>query len=428
MGRALRHRNYRLFFVGQGVSLIGTWLTQVAASWLIYRLTNSALLLGLASFASQAPLFFLGPVTGVIADRLDRRRVLLFTQVCSMLQSALLAYFALRGTIGISHILVLNLFQGLVNALDMPARQSMLVSLIDDRADLPNAVALNSSLVNVARLLGPSLGGLLIAGVGEGVCFLIDAVSYLAVIASLWVMHVAPSPVRSEVHLLKQLREGVVYALGFPPIRAVLLLLAAASLLGMPYATLMPMIVRTLFHGDAKLLGFMMAGSGVGALAAALYLASRSTVVGLGRVIVVGACLFGASLVGLALSRSLIVSGLLITVTGFSMMIQMASSNTILQTIVDEQQRGRVLSLYSMAAFGMAPFGSLLAGSVADRIGAALTLGIAGALCMVSALLFALQLPALRAHVRPIYQRLGIVPELADGVASASLPEVPTPP
>jgi MFS family permease len=428
MGRALRHRNYRLFFAGQSISLIGTWLTQVASSWLIYRLTNSALLLGLAGFASQAPLFVLGPFAGVIVDRLDRRRVLLITQACAMLQSSLLAYFALRGTIGVTHILALNLFQGLVNALDMPARQSMLVDLLEDRADLPNAVALNSSMVNVARLLGPSVAGVLIAAVGEGACFLIDAVSYVAVIASLLAMRVGSRPLLVSARVLTQLREGVRYALGFPPIRALLTLLGLASLMGMPYATLMPMIVRKLFHGDATLLGFMTASSGLGALAAALYLASRSTVVGLGRVIALGAALFGASLLGLALSRSALLSALLLVLTGFSMMIQMASSNTILQTIVDEQQRGRVMSLYGVAVFGMAPFGSLLAGTLADRIGPSATLALGGAVCLLNAARFARQLPLLRTHIRPIYQRLGIVPELARGVASASVPEVPSPP
>jgi MFS family permease len=429
MFRALRHRNYRLFFVGQSISLIGTWLTQVAASWLVYRLTDSALLLGLAAFAGQAPLFFLGPLSGVIVDRLDRRGVLVFTQVCSMLQSALLAYFALRGTIGVAHILALNLFQGLVNTLDMPARQSMLVDLLEDRGDLPNAVALNSSMVNAARLVGPTLGGFLIAAVGEGACFLVDAVSYLAVIVSLLQLRVRARP-RSgeETHVLSQLREGLSYALGFPPIRALLILLAVASLLGMPYATLMPMLVRTLFHGDARSLGFMMACSGVGALCGALYLASRGSVLGLGRVIAWGGGLFGVSLIALSSSRSALISALVLVLIGFSMMLQMASSNTILQTIVDESRRGRVLSLYSVAVFGVAPFGSLLAGALADHIGVQGTLAVGGLTCLISALFFARALPVLRAHVHPIYQRLGIVPELARGVASASVPELPSTP
>lgn len=427
MGRALRHRNYRLFFAGQAISLIGTWLSQVACSWLVYRLTGSALLLGVTSFASQAPLFFLGPFAGVLIDQLDRKRVLLATQSAAMLQSALLAYFALRGQIGVPHILALSLFQGLVNVLDLPARQSLVVDLIDDRADLPNAVALNSSMVNVARLLGPSLGGLLIAAAGEGVCFLIDAISYLAVIGSLLRLRVPQRSARARTNIRAQLRDGVRYALGFPPIRAVLTLLAIASLMGMPYATLMPMVVRAMFHGDAKLLGFMTAASGMGALAAALYLASRSSVLGLGRVIAWGACLFGLALLGLSLSRSVLLSMALMALAGCGMMIQMASSNTVLQTIVDEDRRGRVMSLYTMAVFGITPFGSLLAGSAADRLGAPLTLAIGGCACLLNALAFARTLPALRRHVRPIYERLGILPELAEGVASASPTSVPPP-
>jgi MFS family permease len=427
MGRALRHRNYRLFFFGQAISLIGTWLTQVATSWLVYRLTGSALLLGLTAFASQAPLFFFGPFAGVLIDRLDRKRVLVATQLAAMLQSGLLAYFALSGQIDVVHILALNLFQGLVTVLDMPARQSLVVDLLDDRADLPNAVALNSSMVNVARLLGPSIGGLLIAAAGEGMCFLIDAISYLPVIASLLRMQVRPRAPHMPAHVLTQLREGLGYAFGFPPIRAVLVLLAIAGLMGMPYAILTPMLVRSVFHGEAALLGFMMAGSGVGALMAALYLASRSTVLGLGRWISAGAWLFGASLLGLALSRWLLLSVALMALAGFGMMIQMASSNTVLQTIVEEDRRGRVMSLYSMAVFGITPFGSLLAGSVADHVGVTVTLALGGGACLLNAFLFARALPELRRHVRPIYQRLGILQELADGVASASAPSVPPP-
>jgi MFS family permease len=283
-------------------------------------------------------------------------------------------------------------------------------------------------MVNAARLLGPSLGGVLIASMGEGACFLVDALSYVAVIISLWFLRVKSSPVQAGSHVLTQLREGVGYALAFPPIRAVLVLMAVASVMGMPYATLMPMIVRNLFHGDAKLLGFLTAGSGVGALLGALYLASRSSVVGLGRVIALGGCLFGISLLALSQSRYVLLSLALMVVTGFSMMLQMASSNTILQTIVDERQRGRVMSLFTVAVFGVAPFGSLLAGAVADRIGAAPTLAIGGTVCLLSTLAFVRKLPALREHVHPIYQRLGIVPELASGVASASVPEVVSPP
>lgn len=420
MGRALRHRNYRLFFMGQAVSLTGTWLTQVATSWLVYRLSGSALLLGVASFAGQAPMFFLGSFAGVWIDRLDRRRVLIFTQSCAMLQSGLLAAFALTHTIGIAHILCLNLFQGLINVLDMPARQTMLVDMLDDRADLPNAVALNSSMVNAARLVGPSIGGILIARFGEGVCFAADTLSYAAVIGSLLAMRVAQRPTPHGTHVLHQLRDGLRYALGFPPIRAVLLLLSITSLMGLPYMTMMPVVVRTVFHGEASLLGFMMAASGLGALCGALYLASRSSVLGLGRIAALGAGSFGLSLAGLSFSRNVALSLGLMAVAGASMMVQMAAGNTILQTIVDEDRRGRVMSLYSVAVFGMMPFGNLLAGTLADRIGASATLGLGGVCCAIGGLLFLRVLPALRSHVQPIYERLGIVPELARGVSGAS--------
>lgn len=428
MTRALRHRNYRLFFAGQAISLMGTWLTQVATSWLVYRLTGSALYLGLAGFASQAPLFFLGPFAGVFVDRFNRRGVLLLTQTAAMVQSGLLAFFALQGSIDVAHIITLNLLQGLINVLDMPARQTMLVELLEDRADLPNAVALNSSMVNAARLVGPSLGGLLIATTGEGICFMIDAISYVAVIASLLALRLPPTPpgLKHEP-VLKQLREGMRYAFGFPPIRSVLLLLTIASLLGMPYSTLMPMVVRTMFQGDARTLGFMMAASGVGALSGALYLASRSSVLGLGRVICFGALTFSLALLGLALSRWLVVSLALMVLAGLGMMIQMASSNTVLQTIVDERRRGRLMSLYTVAVFGTTPFGSLLMGSVADRLGAPLTLGLGGGACLLSALYFIHTLPRLREHVRPIYQKLGILPELAEGVAEATAVSAPPP-
>lgn len=425
MGRALRHRNYRLFFAGQAISLVGTWLTHVATSWLVYRLTGSALLLGVVSFASQAPLFFLGTFAGVLVDRLDRKRVLLVTQAGSMLQSGLLAYFALRGEIDVFRIVALSLFQGLLTVIDMPARQSMLVDLIEDRSDLPNAVALNSSMVNAARLVGPSIAGILIAAFGEGMCFLIDAFSYVAVLGSLLAMDVPRRAARASRRVMAELSDGVRYAFGFPPIRSLLVLLTIASLMGMPYTTLMPMIVRKMFHGDAALLGFMTAAAGLGALTGGLYLAARSSVLGLGRVIVWGASLFGLSLLALSLSRSIPLSIALTALTGLSMMIQMAASNTVLQTIVDEDRRGRVMSMFSVAVFGTAPFGSLLAGSVADRVGAPLTLAVGGGVCLLNALVFMRSLPQLRAHVRPIYRRLGILPELATGVESASRPSVP---
>jgi MFS family permease len=426
LGRALAHRNYRLFFVGQGVSLIGTWMTRVATGWLVFRLSgsDSAFLLGLVGFAGQVPTFFLGPFAGVLVDRVDRHRLLIVTQVLSLIPSALLAVVAFAAVPGAStvwQVVALSLFQGLINAFDMPTRQASLVEMVERPEDLGNAIALNSSLVNGARLVGPSVAGLLIAVAGEGWCFLLDAVSYLAVVAALLAMRVTPRP-RAPAHapLGERLREGFAYAFGFAPIRALLVLLALVSFMGMPYSVLMPIFAAEHLGGGPSTLGFLTGASGVGALVGALYLASRKTVLGLGRTIVLAACLFGAGLIGFALSRSLWVSLLFLLLTGFGMMVQMAASNTILQTIVAEDKRGRVMSFYSMAFQGVAPFGSLFAGLLAREAGAPATVVVGGVACLVGALVFARQLPRLRPLVRPIYVRLGILPEVAAGMQSAA--------
>ncbi len=421
LGRALRHRNYRLFFAGQSLSLIGTWMTRIAVSWLVYRLTHSALLLGLVSFTGQIPTFILAPLAGVWVDRWNRHRVLVVTQGLAMIQSGLLAAFALSGTITVTHIVLLSIFQGLINAVDMPARQAFLVELVDDREDLPNAIALNSSMVNAARLVGPSVAGVLIAGVGEGWCFFIDAVSYLAVIASLLVMRLAIVPPRAKTtHVLAELREGFHYVTSSAPIRSILLLLALVSLMGMPYTVLMPIVVTNVLHGGPHTLGFLMAASGFGALLGAIYLASRRTVLGLGRLIPLSAATFGIGLVAFSFSRTFWLSLALMPPVGMAMMVQMASSNTILQTIVDEDKRGRVMSFYAMAFFGSVPLGSLLAGSLASRAGAPITILIGGAVCIVGAGLFLRGLPELRQAIRPIYIRLGILPEIAEGGEGAA--------
>jgi MFS family permease len=426
LGRSLRHRNYRLFFSGQSISLIGTWLTRIATSWLVYRLTHSALLLGLVGFAGQIPTFLLAPMAGVWVDRWNRHRVLVVTQVLAMVQSALLAFFALSGRITVIDVLVLMTLQGFVNAFDMPARQAFVVEMIEDRTDLPNAIALNSSMVNAARLVGPSVAGILIAAFGEGWCFLIDAISYLAVIASLLAMRVTPRPRRPRTsHVWAEFREGFQYVAGFGPIRSVLLLLALVSLMGMPYSVLMPVFASSVLHGGAHTLGFLMAASGLGALCGALYLASRSSVLGLGRIIALSAAAFGVGLVLFSQSRLVWLSLALMFVTGMGMMVQMAASNTILQTIVDEDKRGRVMSFYAMAFFGTAPFGSLLAGGLAQRIGAPNTLLIGGACCIAGALAFTRALPRIRRLVRPIYERLGILPAIAEGMQRASELTVP---
>jgi MFS family permease len=412
LSRALRHRNYRLFFAGQSISLVGNWLTSVATSWLIYRLTGSALLLGAANFASQAPTFFLGPFAGVWIDRLDRHRVLLCTQAGAMIQSALLAGFALHGSIDVPHILALNLLQGLIHVFDLPARQAFLVEMIEDRDDLPNAIALNSSMVNGARLVGPSVAGGLIAAVGEGYCFLIDAFSYLAVLGSLLAMRLSPrATLHHTGHALQQLRDGVGYAWHFRPIRALLALLAFTSLVAMPYTVLMPVIARKVLGGGAGTLGVLVSASGIGALGGALYLASRRRVLGLGRIIASMSISFGVSLIGLGNAQSLLVALPLMAATGLSMMVLLAASNTVLQTLVDDDKRGRVMSLYAVAVFGTTPFGSLLAGALAERLGAQTTLMLGGSACLVAALGFTRVLPTLRIHARPTYQRLGILPE-----------------
>ena len=370
--RALRYRNYRLFFGGQSVSLIGTWMTRIATSWLVYRLTHSAFLLGVAGFSLQIPILLLGPFAGVWVDRLDRHRVLVITQVLSMIQSFWLAVLALTGRITVTDIILLSLFQGAINAFDMPARQAFLVQMVEDRADLSNAIALNSSMVNGARLIGPSLAGIIIATVGEGYCFLIDGFSYVAVIASLLLMHIT----REQVHasrkaVLRELKEGWQYVSHFAPIRSILLLLGLVSLVGMPYTVLMPIFAGSVLHGGAHTLGFLMGASGVGALMGALALATRRSVVGLGRVVTITSAGFGLGLVAFSNSRWLPLSLVLMMVTGFCMMTQMASSNTILQTIVDDDKRGRVMSFYAMAFLGAAPLGSLLAGGLTSRLGAA---------------------------------------------------------
>ena len=409
--RALGARNYRLFFSGQSVSLIGTWITRIATSWLVYRLTGSEFLLGVVSFFGQIPTLVLAPFAGVLVDRHDRHRILVATQVLSMLQSLSLAILAFTGVITVMHVLLLQFAQGMINAFDMPARQSFVVDMIDDRAHLPNAIALNSSMVNGSRIIGPSIGGVLIAAFGEGWCFMIDAISYLAVIASLFAMRVDRQPRRrTETSALDEFRDGFRYVVGSPPIWSALLLLAVVATMGMPYTVLMPAIASRVLHGGAHTLGFLMTAAGLGALVGALYLASRSTVLGLGRVMVLATLTFGASLVAFALSRQLWLSLLVLPLVGGGMMIETASTNTVIQTIVDERLRGRVMAFYAMAFMGTAPIGSLFAGALAARIGAPWTIFVGGIACLTAALWFSRRLPALREIVRPIYITRGIIP------------------
>ena len=424
--RALRHRNYMLFFSGQTVSLIGTWMTRIATAWLVYRLTHSAFLLGLVGFAGQIPVFLLGPFAGVWVDRWNRHRVLVVTQTLSMLQSFGLAVLALSHRITVTDILLLSLFQGAINAFDMPARQAFVIQMVENREDLANAIALNSSMVNASRLIGPSIAGAVIAVAGEGYCFLIDGFSYLAVIASLLAMVIRrKQEIKPRQRVFQEFKEGWHYVASFVPIRSILLLLGLVSLVGMPYTVLMPLFAGRVLHGGAHTLGFLMGASGFGALISAGWLAARKSVLGLGRVIPAMACVFGGALIAFSFSHLLWLSLLLMVVTGFGMMQQMAASNTVLQTIVDEDKRGRVMSFYSMAFQGMAPFGSLFAGIIASRIGAPYTLAIGGLCCIAGGLWFIGKLSRIRALIRPIYRKLGILPEIADGMQAATALQVP---
>jgi MFS family permease len=409
--RALRHRNFRLFFGGQTISLIGTWMTRIATSWLVYRLTGSALLLGTVSFAGQIPTFLLAPFAGVWVDRLDRRQVLVWTQALSMMQSLLLAGFTLTHHITIGLVLALSVMQGLINAFDMPGRQSFMIQMVNDRRDLGNAIAINSSMVNMARLVGPSLAGMLIAVSSEGWCFLIDGISYIAVIVSLLMMRLpAVAARRATTSTLTDLNAGWTYVSEFLPIRTILSLFALVSLMGMPFVVLMPIFAAQVLHGGPHTLGFLMGSMGVGALISALTLAARKSVRGLLRMIPIAAAVFGLGLVGFGLSRVTWLSMIAVMVAGAGMMQGMAGSNTIIQTIVTEDKRGRVMSYYTMAFVGMAPFGSLLAGSMAHAIGAPWTVILNGSVVLLGAGWFYTRLPALRRQMRPIYQELGILP------------------
>jgi MFS family permease len=420
--RALGHRNYRLFFSGQSLSLIGTWMTRIATSWLVYRLTGSAWMLGLIGFLGQIPTFLLGPFAGVWVDRWSRHRTLVWTQAFSMLQSFALAVLAFSGHIAIWHIALLSVMQGVINAFDTPARQAFMIEMVEDRAVLPNAIALNSTMVNTARLLGPAIGGLIIAAVGEAWCFAIDGISYGAVILSLLLMTVAAAAPRrrDEENLWRELAEGFHYVTGSAPIRAILLLLAIVSLVGMPYSVLLPIFAMQVFHGGAHTLGLLMGSTGVGALIAAVTMAARRSILGLGRRIGLAALLFGSGIFVFALSRSLALSVAMLLVTGFAMMQHMASSNTILQTISDPDKRGRVMSYYTMAFMGMTPFGSLLGGALAARFGAPRALAVSGLICVAAAGIYFKYLPSVRRALRPIYIELGILPQIAQAIDSAS--------
>jgi MFS family permease len=410
-GRALRHRNFRLYFAGQSVSLIGTWMTKLATTWLVYRLTNSALLVGIVSFAGLFPTFALAPVAGVLMDRFDRRSMLVWTQAAAAVQSLLMAALTLAHVITIGEIIALAVVQGVINAFDMPGRQTFLMQMVEGREDLGNAVALNSSMVNGARLVGPALAGGLIGIVGEGGCFLIDGLSYIAVITSLRMMIVGASPAADRTAgMLQQLKEGSAYVWTFRPIRSILLLVSLLSLLGSSYTVLLPVFTSDVFRGGGPTLGLLTGAAGAGAFVSALMLAARRSVVGLTRNLRRAAVVLGIGLVLMGLSRTLWLSVPIMALVGFGLLQALAVSNTIIQTLVVDDKRARVMSYYAMALFGAAPLGSLLVGAVANHLGAATTIIATGVGCLAAAAWFTAELPHMRAVMRPIYEEMGLLP------------------
>jgi len=408
--RGFQHRNFRLFFIGQSLTMIGTWMQYIAISWLMYRVTGSAFMLGMTGFALQIPILLVSPVAGVWVDRYDRRKLLLVTQTLALAQAAMLAALTFSGLIQVWHILAISLFLGTVNACANPTRGTFLLELVESKANLPNAIALNSLIMNSARFVGPSIAGVVLAFAGEGWCFLLNALSYLALIIALLMMRLsAVAPRRAQEHWFDGLKQGFRYAFGFLPSRRLLLLVAAISMTTSPYQHMMPIIASEVFGGDARTLGLLISCAGLGAFAGTAYLAGRTSLRGLSRIIVVAS--FSASL-GLMLfsqSRLLWLSVMLMLPIGFGLIVTATSTNTILQTIADEDKRGRVVSIYGMCFLGTPPLGNFLAGAVASRIGAPLTLLILGALGTLAALAFALRLESWRDAIRPVYRRLGVV-------------------
>jgi MFS family permease len=423
--RSLQHRNYRLFFSGQSISLIGTWMQRIAMPWLVYHMTGSAFQLGLVSFAGQIPTFLLAPVAGVVTDKYSKHKVLLITQILSLIQASILAFLSLTGSIQIWQIVLLSIALGCINAFDTPSRHSFVIEMVEKKEDLGNAIALNSMMFNGARLIGPSVAGMMLATAGEGICFLINAISYIFVVVSLLVMHLKKKEEKRESgKLMNDMKEGLNYTFGFPPIKHILILLGVASLMGSSYQVLMPVFAKEVLHGGSGTFGFLMGAAGSGALVGALFLASRESLIKLGRIIPAATALFGVGLVALSFSRNFPVSLLLMVIIGVGMMLHTASSNTILQTITDDDKRGRVMSFYTIAIMGTAPFGSLLAGSLAKIIGTPFTILIGGISCIIGAFFFYKKLPELKRIVRPVYVRMGLIPEVVTGIHTASEPSV----
>ena len=424
--RSLKYRNYRLFFYGQSLSLIGTWMQRIAIPWLIYRMTGSAMLLGISGFAGQIPSLFLSPFAGVITDRWNRYDVLLWSQVLSMVHAFLLAWLVLSGNVLIWQIILLSFFIGCISAFEIPARHSFVIEMVEKKEDLGNAIALNSLMFNGARLIGPSIAGVLLAATDEGICFLINGISFLCVIISLLLMKIRKKePLLKKSDIRKELREGFAYVFGFLPIRHIILLLALVNVMVMFYSTLMPVFAKEILGGDSHTYGFLMGAAGMGALLGALFLASRETVIKLGRIIPAAVLLFGSGIVILSFSRMFSLSMIIMIFIGMGLMLQAASSNTILQTITDDDKRGRVMSFYTMAVLGTAPFGSLLAGWLAKSIGTPFTMMTGGIISIAGAIVFYRKLPELKQIVRPVYVKMGIIPEVARGIQNASERELP---
>ena len=410
-----------MFLLGQGISLVGTWMQQVAMSWLVYRLTGSTVLLGLVACCNQLPTFLVAGVSGALADRWSRHRMVVFAQLLAMLQAVVLAALVLTGQVRVWHLVALSVWLGLATGFDIPARQALLVRLVRGPEDLPNAIALNSSIFNGARLVGPALAGLLIGLVGEGPVFVLNALSYLAVLGALATMETREQGAGSAgASVLSTIGGGLRYALGSHSIRAILFLLALVSMVGLPYTALLPVFARDILGGGAETLGLLFSAAGLGALAGALNLASRGSVRGLGALIARCTALFGAALMAFAWSRDTWLSTVLLALVGFGTISTTASMNTILQTTVGEEMRGRVMSLYAMAFIGLSPLGALLGGALAARIGAPLTVGAGGAVCLLLSVWFSRQLPRLQELVEPTYQPVGIVPELATGLQTVT--------
>ena len=409
--RAFRHRDYRLYFVGQGVSQTGTWLQLIATSWLIYHLSGSAFLLGLAAFTLHIPLLLLGPIAGVWVDRRRKRRVLLMTQSAALVQSLAAVALVASGHLEAWHLVLLNLVLGVVNAIDSPARQAQLVELVGGKDDLPNAIAFSSALMNGARFIGPMIGGAVIAGLGEIWGFGLNSLMRCAVIAALLMIRARPRPAEKTADAWHvQLAAGFRYAYGFLPPRSALLLLSAVSFAVQPYQSLAPYFACDVFHGDSRTLGYLIGAGGFGAVSGMVYLAMKPSVRGLLGLIPFTAAAAGAALIVFSFSSSLWLALPMLFVVGMGAMLSAASTNTVMQTIVEDRMRARVVSIYMMSFLGVTPLGALAAGILAERIGPPATLALGGALALAAAIAYASVLARIRKAIRPIYQKLGIVP------------------